>query len=443
MTKLEIYSLILCLIVFVVLVCVLSYMLAIIVKQAFKHIEAGLDDERILKEYNANCAKKRSKYSKAVNVALNILLCVFFGAIFLSSLYISCTQNVYFDNVPTYRVVLTSSMESKNEKNEYLLNNNLNNQLSAFDLIVTYKIPKEEDLKLYDIVVYEVDGILVVHRIVGIEEPNASHPNERHFLLQGDAVGSPDRFPVRYSQMKGIYKGGKIPFIGSFILFMQSPAGYLCLLLVLVEMISSPIITKKIVAAEQVRLALILKKKQEDEQKEKETQKAAEERKTLEERLAFYIRKEEEEAQRAIEAQRALETQRMLEEQRALEAQKALEQQRLLEAQKALEEQRMLEEQRALEERIALIEQQTLEEQLALMAQQPLEEQITQAQQQAGDEEQIIAPITTEQTIEEVAATVAPSAPSKRRVRKVHTALNISKTHRIASFHVKKKRERR
>ena len=76
-------------------------------------------------------------------------------------------------------------------------------------------LPKEEDLKLYDIVVYKQDDIYVVHRIVGIEEPNEKHPNERYFLLQGDAVDSPDRFPVKYSQMQGIYTDEKIPFVGS------------------------------------------------------------------------------------------------------------------------------------------------------------------------------------------------------------------------------------
>ena len=181
------------------LVSIFSYMLTILIKQTLKHVNAGLEDENLIKEFTN--AKKPSKFLKWVNGILNGLLCLILGAIFVSSLYISCTQNTYFENVPTYRVVITSSMEEKHEDNKYLIENNLNNQISAFDLIITYKIPDEEDLKLYDIVVYEVDGILVVHRIVGIEEPNQYHPNERHFLLQGDAVGKPDRFPVKYSQM--------------------------------------------------------------------------------------------------------------------------------------------------------------------------------------------------------------------------------------------------
>ena len=258
MRKFEIYTLILCVIVFVMLVSVFSYLLAIIIKQWLKQIRGGLEDEEIIKEFSTDNTKKQGKFAKAFNTCVNVVFCLVFGGFFLSSIYINCTQNVYFDNVPTYRVVLTSSMETKNKNNKYLFENDLDDQLSTFDLIKTYKLPKEEDLELYDIVVYEVDGILVVHRIVGIEEPNEKHPDERHFLMQGDAVGSPDRFPVLYSQMRGIYKGEKIPFVGSFVLFMQSPAGWLCILLVVTSMIGTPIMEKKLYNARKARYLLLM-----------------------------------------------------------------------------------------------------------------------------------------------------------------------------------------
>ena len=117
MSEFEIYSLILCLIVFVLLTAVFSYLLKIIIQQALQHIRAGLEDEDIVKEFNTSSEKKQSKFAKIFDGICNGLLCVFFAVIFLSSLLINCTQNVYFDNVPTYRVVLTSSMEEKNEKN--------------------------------------------------------------------------------------------------------------------------------------------------------------------------------------------------------------------------------------------------------------------------------------------------------------------------------------
>ena len=137
-------------------------------------------------------------------------------------------------------------MSEVNEKNSYLNDLGLTDQFDIFDLIITHDMPAEEDLELYDIVVYEADGILIIHRIIGIEAPNEKHPNEYYFATQGDAVPNADRYPVLYSQMKGIYRGERIPFVGSFILFMQSPAGWLCMLFVLGVTIIIPIVEYKL-----------------------------------------------------------------------------------------------------------------------------------------------------------------------------------------------------
>ncbi len=145
-------------------------------------------------------------------------------------------------------------MSKKNERNEYLFTNNLNNQFNTFDLIVTHPLPDEFDLKLYDVVVYKFDDMSIIHRIVDIEEPNNKHPGHRLFILQGDAISSPDREPVTYEQMRGIYFDERIPFIGSFVFFMRSPAGWLCILLILLTIISTPIVEKKIYRESMLRL---------------------------------------------------------------------------------------------------------------------------------------------------------------------------------------------
>ena len=254
MQTFEIYTLILCLIVFTLLTTLSVVVITIIAKQTIKLIKLGAEDEKIIDQEKK---KKNTKASKTFDYIVTGLLSLIFLFFFCSSLYINCTQNTYFENTPTYKVVKTASMSTKNEKNTYLFKNNLNNQIQAFDLIATYKLPAEKDLKLYDIVVYELDGVLLVHRIVQIEEPNASHPNERYFRCQGDAVSSPDRFPVKYEQMKGIYRGERVPAVGSFVLFMQSPAGWLCILLVAVAMVATPILEKKIAKVTQERLLII------------------------------------------------------------------------------------------------------------------------------------------------------------------------------------------
>lgn len=239
MTQFDLYVLILCFIVFILLGGLSLFIILYITKLSVKLIRHGVEDEKIIAEYEKNKLKKKTGIIDYI-VSGIFFLAVF--AFFSFSIFVNVQEDKYFENIPTFKVVNTGSMSYKNEKNTYLTLNNLNDQFSTFDVILTYKLPDEEDLKLYDIVVYELNGVMVVHRIIGIEEPNDKHPDQRHFLLQGDANDSPDRYPVLYSQMKGIYKGQNIPFIGSLITFMQSPAGWICIFLIIGTMIGTPIL---------------------------------------------------------------------------------------------------------------------------------------------------------------------------------------------------------
>ena len=259
MSKFDTYVFILCLVVFIALTALFSFLIYSITKLSIKLIRTGTEDKTILNEYNKEKLKKKSSH-KVIDSAVAIIFCMFFVVVFGFLLYVNIQEDAYFESIPTIKVVATSSMEKKNEKNTYLFKNDLNNQIAMFDLILTYKAPEEKDLKLYDIVVYEIDDIYLVHRIVGIEEPNEKHPNERHFLLQGDAVDSPDRYPVLYSQIKAVYKGQKVPFVGSFVFFMQSPAGYLCIVLVLFAVIATPLLEKKLKKEKMARIEIIQKK---------------------------------------------------------------------------------------------------------------------------------------------------------------------------------------
>lgn len=269
MTDYEIYVFVLCLIVFLLLTLLSVACLCIITKLSLRLIRGGLEDEQIKKEHEKTQKhKKRIKYTKIADLVFSSVICLVFLAMLAGSLVIKNTENTCCGNIPTYRVVLTDSMSEKNEKNTYLWNHNINDQIQTFDLIRTEKLPGEMELELYDIVVYELEDILLVHRIVGIEEPNEEHPDCRHFLLQGDALSSPDRFPVLYGQMRAIYNGERIPFIGSFILFMQSPAGWLCTLLILASIIASPILDHILQKARNERLKLISAKEEDKESKE-------------------------------------------------------------------------------------------------------------------------------------------------------------------------------
>ena len=256
------YVLILCTIVYVLMTLVTIAVICALTRMSLKLVRCGAEDKQIIKEYKKAQRKGSKKGGNAIDFVFSMIFCAFFVCIFAFSLYLNTTKFSCCDTIPTFKVVNSGSMSEKNEKNKYLFENNLNDQFDTLDLILTYKLPDEFDLKLYDIVVYEYDGDLIAHRIVGIEEPNEKHSKTRHFLMQGDAVGSPDKFPVLYSQMRGIYRGEKVPFIGSFVVFMQSPAGWLCIILVLAATIATPIIDKKLAKARAERYALLCKKGQ-------------------------------------------------------------------------------------------------------------------------------------------------------------------------------------
>ena len=255
MTKYEIYVIVLCFIVFVLLTATFSYLIYTYGKQELDLIRTGQRDEQIRRDYEK---KKTARYKTMLWTGriLSAVLCLAFTATFLGALYIRMNDDELVGDIPAVKVVKSSSMETKNDKNDYLFTNNLEDQFAMFDVVLCEKLPAEEDLQLYDIVVYKQGNRYIIHRIIDIEEPNEKHPHSRYFTLRGDAVGSSDQFPVFYSQMLGIYRGTHIPFIGSFIMFLQSPAGWICMLLIAVAVIVAPIAENILEKARRERLGL-------------------------------------------------------------------------------------------------------------------------------------------------------------------------------------------
>ena len=256
MTPYEIYAFILCLIVFVSLTALFAYLITAIIRLTERLVRAGVEDERITAEYQSVQKRRTGCLPTVIDRVVSGILCCVLLALFGFSLYVNLSGMHISDDVPAISVVKSSSMSYKHKKNDYLYKNGLDDQFSTFDLVLTYKLPPVEELQLYDVVLYEIDGTPIIHRIVGIEEPNKDH-QDYYFLLQGDAIENPDRFPVYYSQMRGIYRGEHIPFVGSFVAFMQSVAGYLCILLVILGMIAIPLVEKRVNAVKRERLIAI------------------------------------------------------------------------------------------------------------------------------------------------------------------------------------------
>ena len=267
MTSYDIYVFILCLIVFVALTALFSFLICCIIRLTERLVRSGAEDQRILKEYTQMQKKKQSRLPVLVDQIVSGILCCALFFVFIVSLCINFSGRAFSDSIPMLSVVKSGSMSYKHEKNIHLTQNNLNDQFDTFDIVLLYKLPKAEELALYDVVLYEVDGAPVIHRIVGIEAPNENH-SDYYFLLQGDAIENPDRFPVYYSQMRGIYRGQHVPFVGSFVAFMQSVAGYLCILLTVFGIITIPLVEKRVNKVKLERLKAIGAIPAEDAQQE-------------------------------------------------------------------------------------------------------------------------------------------------------------------------------
>ena len=259
MSAFEIYTFVLCLIVFCMLGGISTAMLIHMYKLTARLIDVGAEDEAILIEYQKKtAAAKRKRFGEMVDKVTSFLLLALLLIAFLFSFYLQLTESKRPNGIPSLKVVKSGSMATIYKDNKTLTALGIDNQIQVFDLILTHHLPEEKDLKLYDIVLYTAsNGKDVIHRIVGIEAPNEKHPDCYYFVLQGDANKYADEIPVYYSQMKGIYKNERIPFVGSFILFMQSPAGWMCIILVAVASIASPIMTKKLQKKIDARLALM------------------------------------------------------------------------------------------------------------------------------------------------------------------------------------------
>ena len=253
----EIYIFILCFIVFAALTALFTTMITYIVRLILRLIRNGVEDEKIKIEYSRE--KPKSKFWNVISLCFSVIICVALTLALVFSLFVGASEDGVFDSPVSLKVVKSESMATKLERNTYLKENKLNDQIQMFDLIAVYEMPPESELELYDVVIYEVNNSMILHRIVGIVEPDEDHPDQRYFLLQGDANETPDRFPVLYSQMRGVYRGDRVPFVGSFIMFMQSPAGWLCILLLLFGIIATPIVEKKIEDEKKKRWLLIRK----------------------------------------------------------------------------------------------------------------------------------------------------------------------------------------
>ncbi len=139
---------------------------------------------------------------------LRHILLVILGLVLGVNLYLANARGVVGNQMPMpfgtgAAVVMSGSMEPT---------------LSKGDLIF---VRKAETFHTGDIVVYQSDSLLVVHRIVSLYGSTV--------VTQGDANNAADE-PIDLSQVKGVVRF-HIPFVGTILELVKTPAGTLLILL--------------------------------------------------------------------------------------------------------------------------------------------------------------------------------------------------------------------
>lgn len=200
-------------------------------KFAVAEIDSGKRDIELIELYFHDRKKsvmRGKKILKAVKFLLYTLLMAFITLCLVFTAFVRFSSEIPF-GTKSFMVVATDSMSEKYEKNEYLFSENLNDQFPAKCIIIIEKV-SESDLKQYDVVAYKhPSGSTYIHRIRRIE---VDESGKKTYYTRGDVNKDDDQIDsifadrdTTYDDIVGKYTGVYIPYLGAFVLFLQSYAG--------------------------------------------------------------------------------------------------------------------------------------------------------------------------------------------------------------------------
>ena len=195
---------------------------------------------------------KRKKTSSAVKNTLFYVVMTLIIPIFVFSLINKFQGNTTMIGNSTVMVVASGSMSEKNEANDYLVTNNLNNQFNTYDIIVLNKVESMYQLRKYDVIAFKNDdGINVIHRIVDISYENG----KLVYITRGDSNNSNDKYHPCFDDVIGKYSNKKIGGIGIFIVFFQSAPGIMTVVAMVYVLVMMDRINNKMEKAQEERIA--------------------------------------------------------------------------------------------------------------------------------------------------------------------------------------------
>lgn len=203
-------------------------------KFAVAEIDSGKRDIELIELFFRNRKKsviRRKKILQVVKFISYTLLMAFITVCLVFTAFVRFSENLPF-GTKSFMVVATDSMSYKygneSDGNSYLFTHNLDNQFPANCIIIIEKV-EESDLKLYDVIAYKhPSGVTYIHRITRID---VAEDGSKTYRTRGDTNKDDDQIAsiytgsLTYDEIIGKYTNVYIPFLGAFVLFLQSYAG--------------------------------------------------------------------------------------------------------------------------------------------------------------------------------------------------------------------------
>lgn len=221
-------------------------------KTTISEVNSGKRDIELLDEVIYEQQTKVKKRKEITGTIKSVVFFTFIGVItpiFVFSIVNKIQGNVTMLGNRSLMIVASGSMSEIHESDYELKNSGWTNQFQQFDVIVLEKVAKPSTLKKGQVIAFRAnDGTNVIHRIREVDWINGG------FITQGDAVGKPDGYNPKFEDVIGVYVSKRIPLIGIFVIFFQSPAGIVTVLSLLYCLLMIDTITKKIDKAQNKRV---------------------------------------------------------------------------------------------------------------------------------------------------------------------------------------------
>lgn len=226
-----------------------------------KDIEIGKKDIELIDEviyFKQEKVKKRKKVFSIIKSTILYTLIAIMIPIFIVSAINKFSGNRAMIGDKTFMAVGSASMSFKNEKNDYLFDENniekynLDNQFQTYDIIILTNVRSDSDLELYDVIAFWEEGksAPTIHRIINI----STRDGVLTYTTKGDANENKDPSYRTLDDIVGKYTSKRIRGVGIFIIFFQSPVGMITILSVIYCLIMVDRLSKKLKKVQDARV---------------------------------------------------------------------------------------------------------------------------------------------------------------------------------------------